>query len=865
MGGIVIKNLTELTKKKFIVVNIANEIGISKTAELFNYSRQTIRIWKKEYRENGIEGLQNKSRKGQSYPDKVSYDVVNKIIAIKVNHPDYTAKKIKKVLKLNYSIRTISKKINQNSHLLKIDKKNNQTNNLQPDVFSDFFVSIKKIQYNNRPNKLPKYIILLEERSTGITFSSFSYERISLSIAIFLEYIIENLQKFFSFNKFNFYLSSSIKMSSNDIITHIVKDKFQYNLIPNSYISEFYSSSIRDKPYSYLYDNLFSKFNFISNNENSLSYKTFAHLFLFNHKRIEHISNSKIPVDSSLIEKFGKISFIVLPIFTDKFISSIDRIKRNKKFFNDLYSNISNPEFNLRLQQINLIISYLATIGKKAEVKYQHQLAEEIFSATESIAKYYIDNISEYLEQNNSENNPLFSDHTLILNNIVSNLIASLSGLSYSFKLKGFNQKEISYLEESIELSEKYDFIENEIILKNMLVFCYTPYQDKDKALELVRYIIKHPQINKEQDLIAKINIGMYYFEKSNFKIAENIYVALLEKIGKQYPELRTIVLLNLSTIDLFTNRLSEAFSYLEEAKECIKANNILKYGINLNDNFGLYYAKNQMSEKAIEYFKKAIKLSKKRGNVVFINRSTRNLGNIYNILGKYDKAIISFKSILLSIQESQEYKGLITLLLYISGTYFNLKKYKISENYAEKAIFLSNVLKNDLLYFCSLIYMINIHIEQLDIKKIVAILQIFINMKDKIKNSSTKFIIKIITYKSEFLKLLFNHKLTKKEILLREEKIIDIFNEIDSDIEYYKDNNDQKAELTFLYCKLYKYLYDHSKKQKIKIEMIEGIIKDSYILHKKNATEIYTTLSSQAEDVLYKKRLKEIEQFPEL
>ena len=99
-----IKNLTELTKKKFIVVNIANEIGISKTAELFNYSRQTIRVWKKEYSKNGIEGLQNRSRKGQSYPNKVPDEVINKIIELKTNHPDYTAERIKKVLKLNYSI-----------------------------------------------------------------------------------------------------------------------------------------------------------------------------------------------------------------------------------------------------------------------------------------------------------------------------------------------------------------------------------------------------------------------------------------------------------------------------------------------------------------------------------------------------------------------------------------------------------------------------------------------------------------------------------------------------------------------------------------------------------------------------------------
>ena len=174
-----IREFTKLTKKKLVILNIAKEIGISKTADLFDISRPTIHNWIKRYEAGGLNFLQNRSRANQKHPNKMPDEVTKKIIDIKLANPAISAKEIKKKLKLKYSIKTIYKKVNlflDNGQNKKYLKKLDHT------FFSDFFVSIKKIQYPFRQNtnKFPKYIILVEERFTGITFCSFSQERTSI-------------------------------------------------------------------------------------------------------------------------------------------------------------------------------------------------------------------------------------------------------------------------------------------------------------------------------------------------------------------------------------------------------------------------------------------------------------------------------------------------------------------------------------------------------------------------------------------------------------------------------------------------------------------------------------------------------------
>ena len=121
---------------------------------------------------------------------------------------------------------------------------------------------------------------------------------------------------------------------------------------------------------------------------------------------------------------------------------------------------------------------------------------------------------------------------------------------------------------------------------------------------------------------------------------------------------------------------------------------------------------------------------------------------------GKYDKAISTIKSVLPSIQEIKDHETEIRSLQNISRIYLKLNKYKIAEEYADKAIFIADYLKDNNQYILSLICKINIHFQKFNFKKIVAINQIFIKMNDRIEYTSTKSIVNLIIKRVEALKL---------------------------------------------------------------------------------------------------------------
>ena len=843
------RELTELTKKKLVIVNIAKEIGISKTADLFDLSRPTIHNWINRYEKGGLESLQNRSRANQKYPNKVPDKVAKKIIDLKLANPAISAKEIQKKLKLKYSIKTIYKKIN-----LFLDNGQNKKHlkNLGHPFFTDFFVSIRKIQYpfQQNNNKLPKYIILVEERATGITFCSFSQERTSISIAIFLEYFIEFLNDANFTDKYKFYLSASIKLSSNDSIIKIIEDKYGYDLVKKAYISDFYPSSQKEKPYKYIYNNLFSHFS-IRNNEASLLSKTFAHLLQYNLKRLKKIEECNSQIPENLYNNIKKIIYENTPIVADKHILHMDKINNNKSYFLNLYSDISSNGFYDRIKQCNSIISFLAEIGADAESKYQNKLSKYMYLSSIDFAKYYINIIPESYSEDK------------VFKNIVLNLIRSLMGLSNLVKLKGEFKKESELIHEAIHLTEKYDFTDQEIKLKNTLAMTYSHSKDREKSLELITYILGNPNTNKEELIRAQVIKGNYFKDNDNITTAIEVYHKALDDIGVHYPELKILILISLGVTYVEINKFKDSYSYFEEAVNISKEKKIVKYDIMLNNNIGGYYVMTREFNKAISYVLKSIQLATERGDILYKYRTLANLGSIYQMQGKYDKSLSIIKSALPYFQETKNYFYEILLLLNISVIYLKLKKYDISKKYADKVIFLSDFLKDRNRYTLGLISLMNIHIEQLDIKKIVAIQQIFINSKNETENKLTQFQVRIVGYKANFLKLLFNYPIMDFNFLQYDKSIISILEDINIDITSLQKEN--KAEMCFLYCRLVKYLYDFSIEENKNISTITQKIKRDYIQNINLSIKLYEELLSRISNIEYSNRLNEINNFPKI
>ncbi len=78
--------------------------NLSETSRVFNVSRKTIRKWEIRYYEKRAEGLKDTSRAPKSSPRKTSDAIRDLIIDIKLKHPEYGVRRIKKILELEYNV-----------------------------------------------------------------------------------------------------------------------------------------------------------------------------------------------------------------------------------------------------------------------------------------------------------------------------------------------------------------------------------------------------------------------------------------------------------------------------------------------------------------------------------------------------------------------------------------------------------------------------------------------------------------------------------------------------------------------------------------------------------------------------------------
>ncbi|NOR44531.1 MAG: helix-turn-helix domain-containing protein [Candidatus Delongbacteria bacterium] len=876
-------NLTESAKRKYIIINTSEEIGISKTAKLFKLSRTTVHNWIKRFKESGFEGLQNKSRKNQYFKNKMPDKVLENIFKLKAINPKISAKKIKETLNLNYSLSTIYFKLSKFDQFISNTKSYKQVRHDKNKIyFKDFFVSIRKIiNVNYHRNKIPKYIILLEEKSTGIVFSSFSFERISISIAIFLEYFVESLRRAKLGSDYNFYLSGAIKLSKNDMIIQILNDKYQFKVITNAIASKFHSNSQKQNPYKILSNNLLSRSDDI-HQEDELLAQTQAFFLKFNfrqlknfHKKNSHISNAVInTIQTSFLNYF--------PIITDNYISQINEILNKYYFFENMFSIFSTNKFNIIFKHANRMIEILWDESEKIKNQYKFKLSKEpyliiqnIFQSEEPylliqiISEHFITIISKLLSNQNELNRTDKNNYLKILNNIVSILIKSLTELSNIAGDNGLLEKRIKLIKETIFLKDKFDF--NAIEIKNNLAVIYVFSNYGSKAYKLLNDILADTQTDKKQFFTAKITLASYYKVHNRLRKAISTYKNVIGEIGDQYPELKIQALLQFNMIYLFTNNSLDIYphksldirSYLQDAIDCSKKMNTSKFDIQINQHLGVNYAINGEFEESEKYLKKTITASINEGHVIFQYRTFIKLGEVYLIQGKYNKALTSIKSILNFVQNVNDYTSEISAYQSLSELYLDLKKYKISEEYADKAIFISKFLNYNERFILSMICKINIYIEQLKINNIINTFQLLKKYISKTEYPTTKFTLDIISHKVEFLKTIYSLLDTNVSTSNKEKHIIDILDQVNSKINKTSKKYKIKAELSFLYCKLFKYLFDFAEKNGYSIKHMISQIKDQYLYNLKITKELYSTLSIEFPRIQYINRLEEIKNFP--
>jgi len=135
---------------KLKMINRSNEIGNNAASEELGVTRNSIRIWKKEYQENGLVALMPKKSRPNHSPKKTSQWVVDKIIDIKKDKPEMGSKAMSEHLKRfesidlsSTTIRKIFKKNKlqdgdagyaENSYMVKGDKDKQLEKNIEADL-----------------------------------------------------------------------------------------------------------------------------------------------------------------------------------------------------------------------------------------------------------------------------------------------------------------------------------------------------------------------------------------------------------------------------------------------------------------------------------------------------------------------------------------------------------------------------------------------------------------------------------------------------------------------------------------------------------------------------------------------------------
>lgn len=103
------KHFPTISQKELIIKLIIDEkMTLAKVAKLTGHARSAIYKWKKQYIENGIEGLKPKKRKARSYlSESKEKEFIERVIAgptEKDGIANFTAKDLQKILKEEFGL-----------------------------------------------------------------------------------------------------------------------------------------------------------------------------------------------------------------------------------------------------------------------------------------------------------------------------------------------------------------------------------------------------------------------------------------------------------------------------------------------------------------------------------------------------------------------------------------------------------------------------------------------------------------------------------------------------------------------------------------------------------------------------------------
>lgn len=336
------------------VIKYAKKNTVSEAADLYGVSSRTIFRWIKKYNSSGLSALENKSRLRQNHPRKIPEDLVSRIIALKKRNSSITIKEIISNLNIKYSYSAVSKllRLSGFSQKQKINSSRKDLKNKGIIKNYEWTISVNFIRtlcIDNKQKLL--YQITITELNNGLTFRGFTFEKSSLSVAIFADYLFNNLSALgYEFKNFKFHLpkQSIFKNLRNKqdstLFSEIIKIKYGIN-------TEIKTKQNIERTAIELLP-LYDRDSYYSSKD-LLSYS-----FIHSLTRKDFTFNQSIP-----------------PIIVDKFISDIDAIRNN----NHYWRSLSLPNVRSKLLRDAIVL-----IDRKADKEsndYNFHKAVEFYNS----------------------------------------------------------------------------------------------------------------------------------------------------------------------------------------------------------------------------------------------------------------------------------------------------------------------------------------------------------------------------------------------------------------------------------------------------------------------------------------------------
>lgn len=197
----------EKVKLRLDMVNYAVQHDISAAAKHFNTSRKTIHKWKARFKNLGMKGLYDQSRKPHSSPDTLSAAKISKVIEIKKKFGNISTKRLAKMELLPCCHETARKHLKLNGYgrgarvKKYVAKRSLREIKEQWDVFEEVVVDTKYLW--DMPNYfkymkyygLPRYQYTARDVKSGLLFTAYS-NQISLAHSkLFVRTIVEFLNR----------------------------------------------------------------------------------------------------------------------------------------------------------------------------------------------------------------------------------------------------------------------------------------------------------------------------------------------------------------------------------------------------------------------------------------------------------------------------------------------------------------------------------------------------------------------------------------------------------------------------------------------------------------------------------------------